>query len=60
METLKSKLASRKFILALAGALVPVLNTLLPIPLSETEVAMVLGILATYIGAEAIVDARRD
>jgi hypothetical protein len=56
---MKSKLLSRKFILALATGLLVILNDGLSLGLDTETIMYVVGIVATWILGEAAVDARR-
>jgi hypothetical protein len=56
---MKSKLLSRKFILALATGLLVILNDGLGLGLDTETIMYVVGIVATWILGEAAVDARR-
>lgn len=56
MKDFLKRISSRKFLLALIGAFIPVLNRQLEIGLSENEILMILGIIASFIGVEGVLD----
>lgn len=57
MQSFRERITSRKFLLALVGALAPVLNQLLPDPLSTEQLALIVGVIGTYIIGEGVADA---
>lgn len=57
---MKRKLTSRKFWMAVVGALLVVANEGLDLNLPKEEIMTVAGILIAYILGEAYVDAKRE
>lgn len=54
-----SKLKSRKFILAVVGAILIILNDGLDLGIDSETVLAFAGLLAVWIGGESVVDAKR-
>lgn len=56
---MKSKFKSRKFLLALLGGILIVLNDAFEVGIDQATIYAFAGLIATWIGAEAAVDAKR-
>lgn len=60
MKVLKDLFGSKKFLAALAGVLVAILNDVTGRPVSEESVYTCLAIIGTYIGAQGLADMGKE